>query len=81
MNGAIIATSIPMEVKEFVTFFDKFSNFDMKVVPVILEVVIRFKLLIISSESFSFCKLYIPDEDFDVSPFIKRSITGLINAN
>ena len=54
MNGAIIATSIPMKVKEPVNFFDNFSNFDMKVVPVTLEAVFRFKLLIISSESFSF---------------------------
>ncbi len=81
MNGAIIATSIPMKVKDSVTFFDKFSNFDMKVVPVTLEAVFRFKLLIISPESFSFCKLYTPDEDLAVSPLIKRSITGLINAN
>ena len=52
MNGAINATSIPMKVKEPVNFFDNVSNFDIKVVPVILEAVFRFKLLITSSESF-----------------------------
>ena len=81
MNGAIIATRIPMEVKELVTFFKDPSNLDMNVVSLILVTVFRLKLLNTSPESFLFCRLYVPDEELIVSPLIKRSITGLINAN
>ena len=81
MNGAIIATRMPMEVKELVTFLKDPSNFDMNVVSLILVTVFRLKLLNTSPESFLFCRLDVPDEELIVSPLIKRSITGLINAN
>ena len=72
---------MPMEVKELVTFLNDPSNFDMNVVSLILVTVFRLKLLNTSPESFLFCRLYVPDEELIVSPLIKRSITGLINAN
>ena len=72
---------MPMEVKELVTFLNDPSNFDMNVVSLILVTVFRLKLLNTSPESFLFCRLDVPDEELIVSPLIKRSITGLINAN
>ncbi len=81
MNGAIIATRMPMAVKELVNFFNDSSNFDMNVVSLILVTVFLLKLLNASPESFLLCRLYVPDEELIVSPHIKRSITGLINAN
>jgi hypothetical protein len=53
----------------------------MNVVSLILVTVFRLKLLNTSPESFLFCRLDVPDEELIVSPLIKRSITGLINAN
>ena len=70
-----------MEVKEPVTFFNNPSNLEMNVVSLILVTVFRLKLLNTSPESFLFCRLYVRDEELIVSPLIKRSITGLINAN
>lgn len=76
-----MATRIPMKVKDSVNFFVKFSNFEMKAVPVTLDTVFCFKSFIASLESFFCCRLYTPDVDLVTSPCIKRSITGLINAN
>ena len=70
-----------MDVKEFVNFFNNSSNFDMNVVSFILVAVFRLKRLNTSPESFLFWRVYIPDEELIVSPLIRRSITGLINAN
>ena len=70
-----------MDVKELVNFFNNSSNSDMNVVSFILVTVFRLKLLNTSPESFLFCRLYVPDEELIASPLIKRSITGLINAN
>ena len=81
MNGAIIATRMPMAVKELVIFFNDSSNFDMNVASLILVTVFLLKLLNASPESFLLCRLYAPDEELIVSPLIRRSITGLINAN
>ena len=81
MNGAINAARIPIKVNELVIFFDNFSNFDMNVVSFILVAVFCLRLLTISLEYLFSCRLYVPGEDRTVSPFIKWSITGLINAN
>jgi hypothetical protein len=81
INGAIIATRMPMKVKDLVNFFNNSSSSDMTVVSFILVTVFRLKLLNTSPESFLFCRLDVPDEELIDSPLIKRSITGLINAN
>ena len=72
---------MPMKVKDLVNFFNNSSSSDMNVVSFILVTVFRLKLLNTSPESFLFCRLDVPDEELIVSPLIKRSITGLINAN